>query len=465
MILLNNNWVSFLWYWWAAWWWKTILAAMWICMMCTKYPWVRYWVFRRYITDCLDTTFQSFIKALLILGMKEAPTIVELKNNPDKYDFCVRNWGKEVVFYNSSEIWFRWIQDKPTDIHFTKIWWLELTWSFVDEANECPEMGIAVLRKRVWRHLNAEYNIPRKVLCTFNPDKWWIYRTFYNPYKTNTESDDVKFIPALPTDNPYLTQEYLDELENEKNEVLKQRYFYGNFDYDDTPWRLFDYNAILNMWNNPAITGEKYITIDVARQWADKTYIRLWDWLVSKKLIIEDKSRMDELAERVRILAQQEWIPMNRVIADEDWVWWGLVDILRCQWFLNNARPLQSKKPNISTKRNYANLKTQCYYYLSDYVNTGKIRIEHEDKNLVEELDIIVEVDIDKDWPLRIISKEDMKDKLWRSPDTADSIMMRMFFEIKKLPILDEEEENKNEEDPLWLLVEIEFDDTDAQPF
>jgi len=43
------------------------------------------------------------------------------------------------------------------------------------------------------------------------------------------------FIPALPTDNPYLTEEYLSELRNEKNEVLKQRYYYGNFDYDDTP--------------------------------------------------------------------------------------------------------------------------------------------------------------------------------------------------------------------------------------
>ena len=43
------------------------------------------------------------------------------------------------------------------------------------------------------------------------------------------------FIPALPTDNPYLTEEYLNELKSEKNEVIKQRLYYGNFDYDDTP--------------------------------------------------------------------------------------------------------------------------------------------------------------------------------------------------------------------------------------
>jgi hypothetical protein len=68
------------------------------------------------------------------------------------------------------------------------------------------------------------------------------------------------FIPALPTDNPYLTEEYLNELKNEKNEVIKQRLYYGNFDYDDTPGRLFEYKALLNMWDNPAINGEKYIS-------------------------------------------------------------------------------------------------------------------------------------------------------------------------------------------------------------
>jgi hypothetical protein len=53
--------------------------------------------------------------------------------------------------------------------------------------------------------------------------------------------------------------------------------------------------------------------------------------------------------------------------------------------------------------------------------------------------------------------------KLWRSPDIADMVMMRMFYELDKRSPIEEEEEKKNEDDPLWLFeddideVEISF--------
>ncbi len=39
--------------------------------------------------------------------------------------------------------------------------------------------------------------------------------------------------------------------------------------------------------------------------------------------------------------------------------------------------------------------------------------------------------DIDKDGKLAMISKDDIKQNIGRSPDEADCIMMRMYFEIK----------------------------------
>jgi hypothetical protein len=463
--------VSFLWYWGAVWWWKTVLAWIWLSMMCKKFPWVRYWVFRRYITDVLDTTFQSFTKALLLLWLKEAPNYDQLMKNPWLYDYCVRNWGKEITFSNGSEIWFRWLQDKPTDVHFTKVWGLELTWAYIDEANECPEMGVSVLKKRVWRHLNAEYKIPRKVLCTFNPDKWWIYRTFWNPYKNGIENPDTKFIKALPTDNPYLTEEYLEELKNEKNEVLKQRLLYWNFDYDDTPWRLFDYNAILNMWDNPPIHWEKYISGDIARKWRDTSLIGIWNWLDLYKIIREDKSDLRDLSDTIRKEAQEESIMMRNTIIDENGVWWWVIDNLRCQGFINNARPRQPKRANISNVRNYDMLKTQCYFKLAELVNTWKIRISVDDiefKNkLIEELDVIVEVWLDQDWKTRIIKKEDMIAKLWRSPDCSDMLMMRMFFELDKIQPIEQSWDNISYEHEMDRLIfeddsiEIDFEDID----
>lgn len=436
LILLKDNWVSFLWYWWAAWWGKTILAAMWISMMCKKYPWVTYWVFRRFITDVLDTTFKSFTKALHLLGMIEAESIDVLKRSPDKYDFCVRNWWKEIIFSNWSEIWFRWLQDKPTDVHFTKIGWLELTGAFIDEANECPEQWVAVLKKRVWRHMNAEYNIPRKVLCTFNPDKWWVYRTFYTPFKQWREIEWTLFIPALPTDNPYLTDEYLAELKNEKNEVIKQRLYYGNFDYDDTPGRLFDYDKIISSFEpkNP-YNKRKYISCDVARQGNDKCVIFVWEWFNIIDHTIYDKSSIPEIIEEIRYYQNKYWIENQRTIVDEDWVGWWVVDWLGCIWFVNNSTPVSPywAKNNNYLKRNYQNLKTQCYFELARIVNDWicyfDVDLEIKDW-LIEELDIIVQINLDDDNKIKIIPKDEIKEKLGRSPDYSDACMMRCYFEL-----------------------------------
>jgi len=468
-ILLDNNWVSFLWYGWAAWWWKTILAALWISMMCKKHRWVKYWVFRRYITDVLDTTFQSFTKALLILWFKEASSIDILQKNPWLYDYCIRNWWKEITFWNWSEILFRWLQDKPTDIHFTKIGWLELTWAYIDEANECPELWVAVLRKRVWRHMNAEYSIPRKVLCTFNPDKWWIYRTFYLPFKNKQETAETLFIPALPTDNPYLTQEYLDELKNEKNEVLKQRYYYGNFDYDDTPWRLFDYNKLLELesYKIPA-NNIRFISWDIARKGKDKAVIFVWEWFNVIDYVIFDKSKTTELSQAIRELQDKYWIDNQNTIVDEDWVGWWVVDELWCRWFINNSSPISNywAKYQNYLKRNYQNLKTQCYFLLSKIVNDNLmfVKIEEQDK-LVEELDIVVQVDIDKDSKIKIISKESIKEKLWRSPDYADALMMRMYFELVFNWVVETEEEQKEVRRIIynWISLEEAMKDEDYE--
>lgn len=48
---------------------------------------------------------------------------------------------------------------------------------------------------------------------------------------------------------------------------------------------------------------------------------------------------------------------------------------------------------------------------------------------------------MDSDTKLSIISKEDIKDKIGRSPDYSDALMMRMYFEIDKIEKFEKEEE------------------------
>lgn len=54
--------------------------------------------------------------------------------------------------------------------------------------------------------------------------------------------------------------------------------------------------------------------------------------------------------------------------------------------------------------------------------------IESRDR-ITGELEQIKQKDIDKDGPVTIIPKEQIKQAIGRSPDEADNLMMRMWFE------------------------------------
>lgn len=78
----------------------------------------------------------------------------------------------------------------------------------IDQAEECTEDDVALLRGATFGRLvvNGEV-IPGKGLYTANPRNCWLKDEFiYNP------TPQRRFIPALPTDNPYCTQRYIDNL-------------------------------------------------------------------------------------------------------------------------------------------------------------------------------------------------------------------------------------------------------------
>ena len=52
---------------------------------------------------------------------------------------------------------------------------------------------------------------------------------------------------------------------------------------------------------------------------------------------------------------------------------------------------------------------------------------------IIEELDVIKQKNPDKEWKLQIITKDEVKKLINRSPDFADAIAMRLWFEVSKL--------------------------------
>lgn len=451
-------------YGWAAWWGKSYTWVSWVWMMCNKYPWVRYFFWRQELKRLKQTTLATYFKFLWDYNIPE-----QQKGVYNSQDSCIR-------FSNWSEILLLDLAYLPSDPLYTRFGSLELTGWYVDESAEIDEQCITILMTRIWRQKNEEYWLAPKLLEWFNPDKGQVYRRYYKPWKDGTLPSYRVFIRALATDNKRLPKSYIEQL-SKANEVTKQRLLYGNFDYDDTPWRLFDYNALLKMWDNIAINWEKYISCDVARKGKDQTVIWKWNWLELYGVKKESISNLSLLADTIKLECQKDTIPITNVIVDENWVWWWVIDSLYCQWFINNAPPIQLGTKNISNVRNYDMLKTQCYFKLAEYVNSWKIKISVNDtefkEKLIEELDIIVEVWLDKDAKISIIKKEDIIKKLWRSPDYADMLMMRMYYEFFWTWVIEDWEADEIELNPYVLqwwerektLDEIIFWDDEEEAF
>ena len=119
--------------------------------------------------------------------------------------------------------------------------------------------------------------------------------------------------------------------------------------------------------------------------------------------------------------------PVDLVLIDEDGVGGGVKDgISGCKGFVNGSKALKNE--------NFQNLKTQCYFKLAELVNQGKVAVKDKAHKqvIIEELEIIKRDKIDKDTQkLSIIPKDTIKSLLGRSPDYADALMMRMWYEVK----------------------------------
>lgn len=143
-------------------------------------------------------------------------------------------------------------------------------------------------------------------------------------------------------------------------------------------------------------------------------------------------------------MKHQRKIPYSHIVVDEDGVGGGVVDALPgIRGFVANSRPLVDIRLNEQQDEvpNYRTLKGQCAYMLADEINNHRIsvqpmvicdtEIEYEEL-LTEDLEQIRAKDIDADdKKLDIVSKDEVRDTLGRSPDFGDPMIMRMIFFLK----------------------------------
>jgi phage terminase large subunit len=391
---------------------KSWVGCSYLITMCLQYPKTRYLMGRSKLDALKKTTLNTFFEVCTEWNLKAIK------------DYTFNGSSNVITFYNGSEIILKDLFLYPSDRNFDSLGSLEITGAFIDEANQITEKAKNVVASRLRYKLDENGLIP-KMLMTCNPAKNWVYSEYYRPAQDNTIKPYRKFIQSLVIDNNYISKHYETQL-SQLDELSKQRLLFGNWEYDATADSLIDYNSIMSMFSQKGIEGDKYITCDVARFGSDKTVIMLWQGLHIKYIRTILKSAVNEVVDEIKKLQQENGVNLRNIIVDEDGVGGGVKDYLRCQGFTNNARALKGE--------NYQNLKTQCYYKLADQINKGQIGVSCSDVNvknyITEELEQVRTKDADKDNKLQIIQKDTVKAILGRSPDYADAISMRMFYEI-----------------------------------
>jgi len=400
---------------------KSYMGCCFLIINSLQYPGTRWLMGRSKLNILKNTTLKTFNDIIKDWGISDKVTI--------------NNQSNTIYFDNGSEILMKDLFSYPADPDFDSLGSLEITGCFLDEVNQISYKAFEIVQTRI-RYRLREYNLIPKLLMSCNPSKGWLYTEFYKPYLEGSLKPYRKYVPALPGDNPYIDPSYIDQL-RKASRAVQERLLFGNWDYSDDIDSLFRYTDLINMRDTSnLITGQKYLTCDIARLGKDTTLLIVWDGLTMIEIIQLEQVTTDVSALKIMDLSRQYNIPMQNVIIDADGIGGGVIDQLRgVVSFVNNSRAIEiSNQPNI-----YQNLKAQCYYLLAEYIEKQKIKMISISNELFEilcqELQCIKQKDMDKDGKLAIIPKEIMKKILGRSPDIADSVMMRMYYEVKSVPV------------------------------
>lgn len=439
---------------------KTLLGCLYGIYMSMHFKDIRGCMAREELKSLKESTLLTFFDVCKVLNLKE------------DIDYVYYTDSHILFPATNSTIYLKELKYYPSDPEYDYLGSTEYTWAFIDEASQVRVKAKNILLSRI-RYKLTEYNLVPKLFMTCNPHKGYLYTEFYKPDRDGKLQISRRFVQALPGDNPTLPESYLDTLRG-LDKQSRERLLFGNWEYDDDPATLCEYEGITDMFTNvippteaqqaimdkmkeynktdPEYLGyaqklkemkKKYIIADIARFGDDRTVITYWEGWECRRIaaytklpLVPDKNRPDIMssAEMIDDWRKEYGVGLSQVLVDEDGVGGGPKDWLGCRGFVANRTPLKvnGKIPN------YVNLKAQCSYYLASKVNSRAIAVHTQNVTiktlLSEEMEYIKAKDRDKDKKLSVVPKDDIKKMLGRSPDFADTLMMRAYFDLIPMP-------------------------------
>ena len=387
------------------------------------YPDTHYFIARKKLNDLRKFTQPTIEEVLTDWGLDER-----------YYNF--NGQDNFYTLYNGSKVFLLEAAHQPGDEEYERFGSIQMTRGWIEEAGELHPKAKAMLQATIGRWKNDLYNLPGKLLVTLNPSKNFVYEDYYLANKENRLPDYRKFVQALPTDNKKLPKNYIRDLMRalKNDEKSIKRLVYGDWEYDDNPYSLYEYDHICNLYTNSHVkpSGPRYLSADIAYMGADIFVITIWHGFVVEKVIAIDKIDETAIGSKLKELAEQYKIPYSNVVYDADglrkFTANSLSRLEAAKPFINNAKPLKDQQ--------YKNLKTECAFLLLAALKNSTIFIADLafKKQIMSDLEGICREPTDDEGKIKLESKKKFKERTGRSPDYFDSLLMRFIFELKTMP-------------------------------
>ena len=381
------------------------------------YPETFYFIARKAAADLVRYTIPSIYEVFTHWGITE-----NYYHFNGQYNFF--------ELYNKSRIYLIDAKYNPSDPMYERFGSMQMTRGWIEEGGEIIREAKTNLQASIGRWKNDVYKLAPKLLITCNPSNNFLYTDYYKPWKENKLPPWRRFVKALPQDNKTLPDTYIEGLLQNLTQSQIERLVFGNWEYDDDPNCLVDYDAVCDMFSNEFVlpTGNRFISTDLAGKGRDSWVVGTWDGMVCRIPIAKGFSEGKEMEEKIAKLATGLKVPRSSIVSDAD----GLGFYLES--YLKGIREFHGGQSAIDSKT-YKNIKSECAFKLAELINKRQIHIicspEVQEK-IKQEMTVLKSKNTNSAEQKReLISKDTMKQLLGRSPDFLDMLIMRMIFEIK----------------------------------
>lgn len=361
--------------------------------------------------------------------------------NVDKEEYTYQDQKGIIQYKNGSQIQLIDLNYEPSDPDFDTLGSLNFTHVVIEEAGEIKQKARTVFGSRKNRFLNREYGIVGKTVLTQNPSQNFTRDEFYEPYKKRgagpyqvwpigeVETSPGKletayraFIRSLPTDNPFVSRNYIEVLRNLPPQERK-RLFEGNWDYMDDDDVLFPSLLIDRSLISDKSTGVKFIGVDVADKGKDKTIVSLIEdgTLVQQRRLQVDTSGEKPISELyalelIKFAQQHGFTPKDarRIALEGNGVGVGMRDFMRSKgWYITIYEATSQSR-------------SDAYWLLHVSMDDGSftiIRTLETLETLRKQL-MVHTYETDEKLQPKVLPKKKVKEELGHSPDEADSAMI-----------------------------------------